>query len=312
MLNLNHPNRQHIIATALTPKKRDEFRTYKVVTPSWLIDSVAAGRLLNWSDYILKNAVSNTPARLIASEVTGGIRTAQLTLFPAANKVTHTNNITQASIQDTQRRAVVPSPGTSTCELKSTLLTTAVQDKVKSRHIPPPPPTLPPSSCPLPPENIPTAGSLTFQQVSGVSSKTASRPDLHPDAQHDSNAPNFIQGYFKQSRLHHLSTWKAELLQQVATLTEQSKIGKHKPSPVRKLKGDETDGRVIMHVDFDCFFISAGLINRPDLRGKPVAVCHAQNNPSTVLKSTSEIASCSYEARAFGVKNGQMRVTSKM
>lgn len=56
----------------------------------------------------------------------------------------------------------------------------------------------------------------------------------------------------------------------------------------------------------DCFFVSVGLRKRPDLRGKPMAVTHAKNNTkSTETKeSYSEIASCSYEARKCGIKNG--------
>ncbi len=75
-------------------------------------------------------------------------------------------------------------------------------------------------------------------------------------------------------------------------------------SPSKKGKGRaELDERVIMHCDFDCFFVSAGLINRPQLRGKPVVVCHSQGEQGGG-SSTSEIASCSYEARDFGIKNG--------
>ncbi|XP_046753704.1 DNA repair protein Rev1 isoform X2 [Diprion similis] len=103
---------------------------------------------------------------------------------------------------------------------------------------------------------------------------------------------------------------------------------------------------VIMHIDMDCFFVSVGLRNRPELKGLPVAVTHAKGNkapqnasareiemkmykerfkeklnkgqkveekdqqPSTVTDkhyenaSLSEIASCSYEARKAGLKNG--------
>lgn len=87
----------------------------------------------------------------------------------------------------------------------------------------------------------------------------------------------------------------------------------------------------------DCFFVSVGLRQYPDLKGKPVAIAHARNAEITNIKpeqqlnreqefalyserlpvgvtsrvdkidtlsSLSEIASCSYEARKFGVKNG--------
>ena len=50
----------------------------------------------------------------------------------------------------------------------------------------------------------------------------------------------------------------------------------------------------------DCFFVSVSLLKHPELRGFPVAVTHAKGSDS----SYSEIASCSYEARSKGVKNG--------
>ncbi|KAF8266584.1 hypothetical protein EI94DRAFT_1701612 [Lactarius quietus] len=83
------------------------------------------------------------------------------------------------------------------------------------------------------------------------------------------------------------------------------------PQTKQALMGKEKVGnkaeRVIMHVDFDAFFVSAGLVSRPHLRGKPVVVCHSQHAQSGAgagASSTSEIASASYEARKFGVKNG--------
>ena len=145
---------------------------------------------------------------------------------------------------------------------------------------------------------------------------------------------HFLEGYYKNSRLHHLSTWKSELKTLVAEAqkrAEQSdaesskKVAPrasqrqayslaHAVLPVIPGRSDTTTSttliplksggasRVIMHVDFDAFFVSCGLASRPELRGKAVVVCHAQGNQGA--SSTSEIASCSYEARAHGVKNG--------
>lgn len=74
---------------------------------------------------------------------------------------------------------------------------------------------------------------------------------------------------------------------------------------------------IIMHIDMDCFFVSVGLKKHPELRGLPVAVAHARGSSQGAsssssssscseqpLGSMSEIASCSYEARKAGVKNG--------
>jgi len=56
-------------------------------------------------------------------------------------------------------------------------------------------------------------------------------------------------------------------------------------------------------ISFDCFFVAAGLVSRPEFKGKPVVVCHSLGN-GKIENSTSEIASSSYEARAFGIRNG--------
>jgi DNA repair protein REV1 len=148
---------------------------------------------------------------------------------------------------------------------------------------------------------------------------------------HTSVASDFIEGFYKNSRLHHLSMWKAELRNLVLEAQEHAEAGEREGlvgvveseelstggvgvsmkgaglvmrSPTKgKGKEKAVDDRVIMHCDFDCFFVSAGLVSRPQLKGKPVVVCHSQGAQGG-LSSTSEIASASYEARSFGIKNG--------
>lgn len=104
--------------------------------------------------------------------------------------------------------------------------------------------------------------------------------------------PDFLRSYFDQSRLHHLSAWKADLKNQIQQLTVQ------KPSRSRK-----SGPRWIMHVDFDCFFCSVSLVTRPELKEIPVCVGHGGGR-------SGEIASCNYPARKFGIHNG-MRCFSR-
>ena len=104
--------------------------------------------------------------------------------------------------------------------------------------------------------------------------------------------PGFLKQYYEESRLHHLSAWKAELKSQM------QKMAAEKTSSQR-LREKRVLGarRYILHVDFDSFFAAVSLQKFPQYVDKPVVVAHGGG-------SGSEIASCNYPARKFGVKNG--------
>ncbi|PHU10479.1 Cleavage stimulation factor subunit 77 [Capsicum chinense] len=56
---------------------------------------------------------------------------------------------------------------------------------------------------------------------------------------------------------------------------------------------------IIIHVDMDCFFVSMVIRNHPELKDKPVAICHSDNP-----RGTAEISSANYPAKGYGVKAG--------
>ncbi|KAK9458269.1 hypothetical protein V1511DRAFT_475622 [Dipodascopsis uninucleata] len=112
--------------------------------------------------------------------------------------------------------------------------------------------------------------------------------------------PDFIKNYYAQSRLHHLSTWKSNLKQKYQNIINTNK--QNQPQRV-DIKYPPKD-KVIFHVDFDCFFASVALRSRPHLKNMPVCVGHGGNH-------NSEVASCNYIARSFGVKNGMWMSRAK-
>lgn len=283
----------HVIASNLPHAKRKELRPdQKVVKPEWIVDSLKAKELLPYADYLLIPLDNGSQNRI--SSMLGKRRSTD------SNSSVDANN----------------------------------------------PPTLPSTSVPC--VKYGPSGS-TSDTTSSASSAQTSRT-ICPTT--DSN---FLSEFYSHSRLHFLSTWKMELTGYVRYLqTEESyeKIplsGYEELLKISKSEGGTSTsyGRAVMHVDMDCFFVSIGLLTRPELRGLPVAVTHtsgasnvrerpgvdvelekqlymdkygggknatpqpARNDSiSKEIKSPppassfSEIASCSYEARSAGVKNG--------
>jgi len=57
--------------------------------------------------------------------------------------------------------------------------------------------------------------------------------------------------------------------------------------------------RIVLHADMDCFYAAIEMHDRPEIAGKPVIVgADPQGGAGRGVVST-----CSYEARAFGVKS---------
>ncbi|CAL8077386.1 unnamed protein product [Calicophoron daubneyi] len=174
-----------------------------------------------------------------------------------------------------------------------------------------------------------TAPSSEFRQSAASTEKT--------------NTDQQLATFYARSRLHHLSSWASELRDlvnkyrdnpaHVLDLRKQwidlirDKLNNGiDPTSIIRLEArlprsvgcepkDEPKLHVLFHIDMDCFFVSVSLRNRPELRDKPVAITHAgtfsgDGQPHSTCRSgthsMSEIASCSYAARKFGLKNGML------
>ena len=113
--------------------------------------------------------------------------------------------------------------------------------------------------------------------------------------------PGFLKQYYEESRLHHLSAWKAALKSQLQALALEKTASQK--AREKRLPGAR---RYILHVDFDSFFAAVSLRKFPHLVDKPVVVAHGNG-------AGAEIASCNYPARKFGIKNGMwMKHAQKM
>lgn len=346
----------------------------KVVRPEWLLESIKASTLLPWRDFRYipderqEGSQGSKPRHQQASLITTN---SKLPSQPKPKKPT----IASSGATSHLPRPVPPSPAKPTVASASGSAVTSRPPAPAPAAIPATAPAAPPKSPAAPPAPAAVPGArpaaldplyttdpktvaeaaLVPGYASAISNPNAQRAMSNPEWRkaHTSVSADFIEGYYKNSRLHHLSTWKSELKDLVHEAQERAESGggggagtsgrsvdgayhigkvtgeastggegvsmrgaelKMSKSPVSakwKGKGKAVDDydRVIMHCDFDCFFVSAGLVSRPELKGKPVVVCHSQGGQGG-LSSTSEIASCSYEARKFGLRNGMRCVSS--
>jgi len=79
--------------------------------------------------------------------------------------------------------------------------------------------------------------------------------------------------------------------------------------PPKKYGHIQWIGKVIMHVDLDSFFPSCEELRDPTLKAKPHAVIMTDETKDNITKGA--VASCSYEARKYGVRSGMSLFTAK-
>ncbi|XP_032223436.2 DNA repair protein REV1 isoform X2 [Nematostella vectensis] len=287
----------HIIATNLPDSKIRELKDKKVVQPNWILDSIKQGRLLPINNYLLCSGRKPSQAALRFSTTdttTTNTATSKNPGFSRKESL-HGNAIsdTATTREEVLSKVLNTHEGTVTTAGKSDLDVMYSPGRTGS----------------------PGKNSSAFDKSPGMSKVHVSISETSPRKQRRAGDPNFVSDFYHNSRLHYLSTWGAEFKQFTANLIKDrvSKgIGPNKRS------GPGVYGRVIMHIDMDCFFVSVYVRDHPELDGKPVAVCHAgksgdqvttskvtsPDKSSAFFNSMSEIASCSYAARECGVRNG--------
>ncbi|EQL38084.1 DNA repair protein REV1 [Blastomyces dermatitidis ATCC 26199] len=318
----------HIIASTLTPKKREEFRKYRIVKPAWVVESVKAGRLLPWDSFrvvdegqsqkvlmfggdgqvqsqvnpqsrsykdqtytswytsqIKSKSLDNddhmeitgatssahgmdagTPASTLHNELRGTHSDATMAVFPALDTTLDTGVVNQAITRSSSRETLEdPEPPDEIGTVDQVTLPKPVSDKYKESD---------------------AHSSMTPEEYNA---QLLSAPHMRNSSVVN---PEFIQQFYRESRLHHLSTWKAELKAKLQSAAQEKGISRTAKKP--HVTGAR---RYILHVDFDSFFAAVSIRKHPELVDQPVAIAHG-TGPG------SEIASCNYPARSFGIKNG--------
>ncbi|EON67858.1 hypothetical protein W97_07355 [Coniosporium apollinis CBS 100218] len=329
----------HIIASNLTPKKAVEFKRYRIVKPAWVVESVKAGRLLPWDAFRVLDegagqkvlgfdngkvvSQASSQSRGYKEQTDGSWYTKQLqegaSAPPSSQRPAFLSQAPPTPDDDDEIQDLPPSRRQDYGflegeEAESDELAEIFAEAQDQTHLESPPDTSPVVKAVERPD---TEDRQTEEQPA----EQLPRPDLkRKSADNRSESPfkrqltaeehnaillsdphirkssvvnpDFLEQYYRESRLHHLSTWKADLkaqLQVLAASTTASQKQRQKPPPGAR--------RYILHVDFDSFFAAVSLKKHPQYKDKPAVVAHGGG-------TGSEIASCNYPARAFGVKNG--------
>ncbi|KAF4122391.1 DNA repair protein REV1 [Geosmithia morbida] len=296
----------HIITSSLPPKKTVDFSGYRIVKPSWIVDSIIAGALLPWSDYrVLDEGPRQKILKLDSNKGLSQQQTskAKRGYCEQTEKSFYTAQLQTASSSGQLWRQAVeenatPGPSRKPSDIyninelgvpgngymighvmenntSNILVTDATSHNTtahdgESNHLP---------RRLEPPRNV-TSEEHNAWLLSDPKMRKSSTAN-----------PDFLKQFYSESRLHHLSTWKMELKSRMQRMAIEK--GSSSKPPLRK----PGSRKYIMHVDFDSFFCAVSLKKHPELVDSPVAVAHGTGNGS-------EIASCNYPARRFGVKNG--------
>ncbi|KAK2050140.1 impB/mucB/samB family protein [Colletotrichum somersetense] len=313
----------HIIASSVPPKKSVDYSRYRLVKPAWVTDSIEAGRLLPWSDYRVNN---NDGPRQKVFKIDDSKTVSQTT--PQAKR--GYKEQTEASFYTSQFKASAGSPATpSLSGFAERAESPLARPQARHSHSPAVLQNVKPLPLKggneveefddmeidelmvdiLPEENKNSRteeleADITQPVVEKGPKQETKSPEKMTSEEHNavllsdpkiwksSTAnPDFLKQFYSESRLHHLSTWKAELKSRMQDLAKAKG-----PSP-KANKRKPGSRRYIIHVDFDSFFCAVSLKKNPQYVDKPTVVAHSSG-------TASEIASCNYVARKFGVKNG--------
>ncbi|CAM8937715.1 unnamed protein product [Rhodiola kirilowii] len=309
----------HIICSNLPDSKMKNIRSFSrglpVVKPTWILDSVAAEKLLSWVPYQIDqlSCASQNQPKLSA-------------FFTKKNNPANANEDSgsEASYYDVpeiEESMAKSCPPNLECasedrESKQTIVNYDDGDGLGLENFNCDPEVVPisyptkPVETDLDPCNITIENtSDTFEKMddpkklssssfpinsknNDVSPSLSAEPLKHGHSTLED--PHFVENYFKSSRLHFIGTWRTRYRKRFASLLNGTKL--KSPSLTSSTVARKN---VVIHVDMDSFFVSVVIRKSPELRDKPVAICHSDNP-----RGTAEISSANYPARDFGIRAG--------
>lgn len=319
----------YVIASNLPDTKVKNMSLSRIVRPEWITDSIASNILLDYREYLLyKNPRGQS--RLNFNRIDKNVSLIDESKIHCDTAIKENKDCLEIPVEKDGELG--------DCKRQPVLLTREIkQDSFIEKSE-------------IPKSIVPNKNQMLDYK----------KPDQGPKTAVD---PNFISEFYNNSRLHHISQLGACFKQHINELRENSEFvfpgRSHLKQNILAMNSlsnlspiNFEKGKTIMHIDMDCFFVSVGLRQRPDLRGKAVAVTHSkggqprskrpgvdrdtefnlykQKQIKKICKATgkpeddmdfesrvdhiadendkfgsmSEIASCSYEARAKGVGNG--------
>ncbi|KAG7536407.1 BRCT domain [Arabidopsis suecica] len=302
----------HIICSNLPDSKVKNLRAFSrglpVVKPTWIVDSISANRLLGWVPYQL-DQLNDTQPKLSAfftprSHLTPQMASPVTSCQPDTGYSEAEEGSSIRAEHSEEARDHVDDEfdgvyiGNTTPELTEETGTGDLKSSEMNAERP--------ANYDIEEKEVSSELQSTTKLHSASDNKS-----VHANGKNDGKSiataagssvrrhstledPNFVENYFKNSRLHFIGTWRNRYRKRF-----------HGPSNGLKWADSgqntaEMDKKsTIIHIDLDCFFVSVVIKNRLELHDKPVAVCHSDNP-----KGTAEISSANYPARAYGVKAG--------
>ncbi|KAL7082614.1 hypothetical protein ACP275_14G110800 [Erythranthe tilingii] len=310
----------HIICSNLPDSKIKNLRAFSgglpVVKPAWLLDSVVANKLLSWIPYQLdqlgtekdnqsKLSTFFTPKKGGVSESADFLVDGQLISEndnQSPSRVDSSFPEVDASLEQTDRFSIElddhsqlnirkPISEEPACSVESSYEVKGVELNDS--------PDLDGKNSDLKHKSSTFQASVSLSSnslnIHNSSNPSSSRTKLAPNQGHSTLVdPNFVENYFKSSRLHFIGTWRNRYRKRFSSLSNGYRC---KSSSLNTAAVNENNS--IIHIDMDCFFVAVVTRNYPELLDKPVAVCHSDNP-----RGTAEISSANYPARDHGVKAG--------